>query len=645
VFCDSVMYVDRIIVARAASGSWRPARSHGSKDGCTGRLADELSSSRSCSLSVGHVRGESRRCYNRIARGGGAALAVGLLLHHRRPPRFRCSVQSRSLEDAAADQDRYEFRSADVTWPLKYARVEAPPNNGDQSSLTAAGAWLPLFRNAAPYIAAFRGGTVVLHIPSFILEDDCSDGFKGLMEDVTLCSLLGISVVVVSGIDLQVLKRLRAEAENEQPPQPTPTAPEGQGFPSFIVDEHALKVVKQEAGYARVEVESALSAGFEKRHVPSRGTATDDASSGIFPLRGAVSVVSSMNFFTAGPIGVRDGVDCRYSGIVRSVNVDLLRRRLDDGDIVSLTPLGGSPSGEAFFVSSEALAARVATSLKAMKLVYITEGQRVVDTRVKRVIPGMQVRDARSFLSHLQGPGQASYSDIELSSIWFTDFIRLLKLMVRAVSSNGVGRAHLVEPSPGALLQEFFTTDGSGTVVAQDVYQGLGQASIGDMDQIFNLLQADARERGLPSPSRDDVETGCQKGQFFVWKRDEVVLGCAQLLPVVPAGRAAELRYFCMTEEVFLTHARAFFAYGERAAIEGGAKLLWVQASGEEQGRLEWFSERGFVQPKEQEQQALPTQKQAMSMLVMRLGEAAAEAAAFDIDFFKEEQRMWGGVE
>eukprot|EP00434_Breviolum_minutum_P040842 symbB.v1.2.036312.t1/scaffold5098.1/size30972/4 len=150
-----------------------------------------------------------------------------------------------------------------------------------------------------------------------------------------------------------------------------------------IIDEEAMRCAKQEAGFARVEVESAVTAGFEKRNLSSKGAIGRQSSAGLFSVRGAVSVISSTNFFTASPMGVRDGLDYMYAGVVRSVNVELLQRA-----IVSMTPLGSSPGGEVFYVSSEELAAKVASRLQAIKLVYITKGQCLVDTRQSRIIAG-----------------------------------------------------------------------------------------------------------------------------------------------------------------------------------------------------------------------------------------------------------------
>jgi len=59
--------------------------------------------------------------------------------------------------------------------------------------------------------------------------------------------------------------------------------------------------------------------------------------------------------------------------------VDNLCRRTEQGDVVLLTSLGYSSSGEIFNVPSEALAAECAAKIGASKVIYFTEGQVVVD--------------------------------------------------------------------------------------------------------------------------------------------------------------------------------------------------------------------------------------------------------------------------
>ena len=38
---------------------------------------------------------------------------------------------------------------------------------------------------------------------------------------------------------------------------------------------------------------------------------------------------------------------------------------------------------------------------------------------------------------------------------------------------RGVARAHVVPPQSGDLLRELYTTDGAGTLIARDLYDGI----------------------------------------------------------------------------------------------------------------------------------------------------------------------------
>lgn len=56
--------------------------------------------------------------------------------------------------------------------------------------------------------------------------------------------------------------------------------------------------------------------------------------------------VAGGNFFSAQPVGVRDGVDYGCTGEVRRVEADRIRAQLNEGGVVHLTCIGYSASGE-----------------------------------------------------------------------------------------------------------------------------------------------------------------------------------------------------------------------------------------------------------------------------------------------------------
>ena len=82
------------------------------------------------------------------------------------------------------------------------------------------------------------------------------------------------------------------------------------------------------------------------------------------PIRDHVAAVS---------VGIVDGVDFQHSGLVRKVDVAGISQILHDGSLVLLSPLGFSPTGEAFNLTMEEVATSVAMALQADKLLFVTE--------------------------------------------------------------------------------------------------------------------------------------------------------------------------------------------------------------------------------------------------------------------------------
>ena len=91
------------------------------------------------------------------------------------------------------------------------------------------------------------------------------------------------------------------------------------------------------------------------------------------PMANAIVRVISGNFLTARPVGIVDGVDFIHSGVVRKVDGAAIRKAIDTGAMVLLSPFGFSPTGEAFNLTMEDVATSTAIALQADKLLFITE--------------------------------------------------------------------------------------------------------------------------------------------------------------------------------------------------------------------------------------------------------------------------------
>merc|ERR1712176_133897 len=115
--------------------------------------------------------------------------------------------------------------------------------------------------------------------------------------------------------------------------------------------------------------------------------------------------------------------------------------------------------------------------------------------------------------------------------------------------SQGTRRGHLIHPYQGALLQELYTADGSGTLVSHDLYEGLGVATSADVSGILDLVEPLVERGLLKRRTGYEVECSCNQAEMLVWKRDDTIIGCASLECFADAPDHAELACFAVSEQ------------------------------------------------------------------------------------------------
>jgi len=413
------------------------------------------------------------------------------------------------------------------------------------------------FRSAAPYIHGFRGKTFVIAFGGELVADG---GFVQLAHDVNLLNSLGVRLVLVHGVRPQVEARL---TENG--------AATRYAGGLRVTDDAALACVKEAAGTVRVEIEALLSLGLSNT-----------------PMAGADIRVASGNFVTAQPLGVRDGVDLLHTGEVRKIAAAAIRRRLDQHDIVLLSPIGYSPTGEIFNLSLEDVATQAAVELAADKLIFLmdTEG---VPGKGRTICNALTVNEARQVLDRAKKlPEDVAY---------------YLPCAITACT-GGVKRAHLISRHrDGALLSELFTREGIGTLITPAPLETLRAASIDDVGGILGLIEPLEREGILVRRSRERLEMEIDR--FLVLESDGAIAGCAALYPF-PEEQAAELACLAVAKDF---RGRGFgellLAEAEKHGKQAGFKRLFVLTTRTEH----WFEERGFVDSSPDQ---LPKSKQAL---------------------------------
>jgi len=411
------------------------------------------------------------------------------------------------------------------------------------------------FRAAAPYIHAFGGKTFVIAFGGDAMQ---RQDFVDLIHDVNLLNALGVRLVLVHGVRPQVEARLAARDLEIRYVRDL-----------RVTDAAALECVKEAVGTARIEIETLLSLGLPNT-----------------PMAGAEIRVASGNYVTALPAGVVDGVDLQFTGEVRKIAAEAIRARLDAGEIVLLSPMGYSLTGEVFNLTLEDVAAATAVALGADKLVFLLDHGGTVDAGGGH-LSRLTLNQAQRLL------GRLPEGDMRL---YLPQALRACRL--------GVPKVHLVSADvDGALLMELFTHEGVGTMLTRESVDDLRPASIDDVGGILQLIEPLEQAGVLVHRPRERLEQEIER--FFVNDLDGRIVGCVALYPY-PEALAAEMACLAVHPD-FQGGGRgeSLLAAAEGAARKLGLERLFVLTT----RTTHWFIERGFEVASPDQ---LPAQRQSM---------------------------------
>ncbi|MDP4300451.1 amino-acid N-acetyltransferase [Leptothrix discophora] len=410
--------------------------------------------------------------------------------------------------------------------------------------------FVPWFRSVAPYIHAYHGKTFVIGMAGELIAAGKLSAFA---QDLSILHAMGIKLVLVHGFRPQVTEQLNAKGH-----------PSRFSHGKRITDPVALDCAQEAAGQLRFEIEAAFSQGLPNT-----------------PMANATVRVVSGNFLTARPVGIVDGVDFMHSGVVRKVDGASIRRAIDIGALVLLSPFGFSPTGEAFNLTMEDVATQTAIALQADKLLFITEVPGIHEDRDDPESPidtELALADAKRMLAALPAPTQP------------TDTAFYLQHCIRACE-GGVERSHILPFAvDGALLREVFTHDGIGTMVVDEKLESLREATSDDVGGVLQLIEPFERDGTLVKRSRTEIERDIQL--YTVIEHDGIIFGCAALYPY-PESRTAEMAALTISPQVQGQGdgERILKRVEQRARLQGLDSIFVLTTR-----TMHWFIKRGFVQ-------------------------------------------------
>ncbi|CAM0906515.1 unnamed protein product [Alopecurus aequalis] len=484
--------------------------------------------------------------------------------------------------------------------------------SGSGSGVDAGEEFVGFFREAWPYIRGHRGSTFVVVISSEVVSGPHLDR---ILQDISLLHGLGVNFVLVPGTHVQIDKLLSERGRKAKYV--------GQ---YRVTDSDSLEAAMEAAGRIRLTIEAKLSPGPPMLNLRRHGV--------IGHSHGLVDNVASGNFLGAKRRGVVNGVDYGFTGEVKKIDVSRIKERLDSDSIVVVSNMGYSSSGEVLNCNTYEVATACALAIEADKLICVVDGQ-IFDEH-GRVIHFMSLEEAdvlirkRAKLSdiaanyvkvvdeedhepslngrgHLNGyapsfqnglgfnNGNGIYSGEQGFAIGGEERLSrsngyLSELAAAAyVCHGGVQRVHIIDGTvDGSLLLELFTRDGTGTMIARDVYEGTRMATEEDLHGIRKLIHP-LEESGV-LVRRTDKELLEALYSFYVVERDGSIIACAALFPF-PEDESGEVAAIAVSEEC---RGRGLgdklLDYVEKEALSRGLRKLFLLTT----RTADWFVRRGF---------------------------------------------------
>ncbi|HZP30423.1 MAG TPA: acetylglutamate kinase [Acidimicrobiia bacterium] len=293
--------------------------------------------------------------------------------------------------------------------------MTATPDAGLAARVRDAHDKAAILAEALPYIREFSGRTVVVKYGGHAMEDPAlADLFA---QDVVLMHLVGMNPVVVHGGGPQISDLMRRLGKE----------------PRFV---DGLRVTDAET----VDIVRMALVGKVNREV--------------------VATVNRHGSYAVGLSGEDAGLieveprDPRlgFVGDVSAIDPSILERLIREDLIPVVATVGVDAEGQAYNVNADTVAGAIARALQAEKLVYLTDVAGIYE----------DFGDEDSLISRTDVAGlERLVAESRVSEGMIPKIVSCIEAL-----RGGVNRAHILDGRvPHALLLEFFTREGIGTMV------------------------------------------------------------------------------------------------------------------------------------------------------------------------------------
>lgn len=274
---------------------------------------------------------------------------------------------------------------------------------------------------ALPYIQSFRGKVVVIKIGGSAMEDE--EMLTSILQDIVFVELVGMRPLLVHGGGKFITKEMTASGL-------TPRFVQGYR----ITDRESLPIVEK----VLLQVNARITRIAEELGVKAKG----------LTFRNGNWLKAEKLFLEIN--GERE--DLGYVGRVTGIDKTGLRRELQEGVILVLSPLAESADGEVLNINADSVAGALARELGAEKLVFLSDTHGIMT----------DPEDESSLASSL------TQSEIDLlieRKVIDAGMLPKVKA-ARTALEAGVSKVHIIDGRiRHSLLLEIFTDKGIGTQI------------------------------------------------------------------------------------------------------------------------------------------------------------------------------------
>lgn len=302
------------------------------------------------------------------------------------------------------------------TFPYPASHNMTPITNLDITTKAA------VLLEALPYIQRFRDAIFVVKYGGAFMDDADPEVRTRVATDIAFLHAAGVKVVVVHGGGKAITRAL-AESNVETRFEHGLRVTDAE---SVKVVEHTLNKVVNLDICEILQAKNARPLG-----IPGNN----------------ILVCDKKEIVVDGEV-----VDLGFVGESHTVKTKIIKKALNDGYIPVISPIACDDNGQVYNTNADAAAGRVASALRARRLVYLCD------------VPGLMkdVNDPESLISSLKAE---EVDGLVESGVISKGMIPKTDSAVKALRS-GVHRVHFIDgEQPHSLLLEIFTDKGVGTEI------------------------------------------------------------------------------------------------------------------------------------------------------------------------------------